>query len=397
MWIRRALLLIALVLVGAVAGAPAASAKVTLGPDVTTPAPSGGLNVGAYGCQGGAYSPCLFINMESTNPAIPVVSPIDGVITKWRFRAGCCTDPQTETKTLTLVTFAKGVSFGYPSGVIDQTGTSYELRPGDQLLSSSPPELPARLPITTGERFGIVADSPIAFSADGTLGGITSSVMANGYIYNGQRYGNAMNAAIIMSVDIEPDADHDGYGDETQDCKPDDPAVHDTGCAPEVVTSQPSYIPPLSVAINCPSGGSCSPPPGSPPPTPVPTPTPPPIVLAPLVGAVPASSDGTRFNVVLGCPKSAAGPCTGVLILNPAGGTKAQRLAAAAAAASFGTATYSVAPGKTSKLLVKLNSAGRKALKRKGKLQVRLTVQPTGGTPTSVTRTLKAKKPAKHH
>ena len=33
----------------------------------------------------------------------------------------------------------------------------------------------------------------------------------------------------LVGADIEPDADRDGYGDETQDCAPADPAVQ-TGC-----------------------------------------------------------------------------------------------------------------------------------------------------------------------
>lgn len=397
-YLRATLLLLGVLVCGGSGAAAPAAGKVTLGPDVLTPPPSGGFTFGAVGCQKGPYSPCLYLDMESTNPAIPVVSPIDGVITKWRFRAGCCTEAQTETKALTLVTFAKGPSFGYPSGVVQLRGASYELRPGDQLLSSAPPELPARLPIKAGERFGIVADEPIAFAVDATLGGVTSAVMMNGVEYQGQRYGSAVNAAIMMSVDIEPDADGDGYGDETQDCKPADPAVAEgPGCDPPPPVVQLPIPNPLSVGIACggPAGPAC--PPLTAPTPPVTSeaaaPPPPPIALARIIGSVPASTDGTRFTVSLSCPASAGGPCTGVLVIDPAGGSKARRLAATAPARrSYGTVTYSVAPGKTAALVVRLNRAGRAALKKRRKLTVALVLQPTGGTTTRVTRTLRAAK-----
>ena len=45
----------------------------------------------------------------------------------------------------------------------------------------------------------------------------------------------------LVNVDIESDADRDGFGDDTQDCAPADPAVHDTcGATPAPAPSSPA-------------------------------------------------------------------------------------------------------------------------------------------------------------
>ena len=50
---------------------------------------------------------------------------------------------------------------------------------------------------------------------------------------------------------------------------------------------------------------------------------------------------------------------------------------------------FSVKPGKTKKIRVKLSKAGRKLLRKKGRLKVVLTIRPDEGDPVSVRRTLK--------
>lgn len=393
----RSVLVCVAVLSGAVVAlalAAAAGAMVTLGPDMTKPPPSGGFHLGAVGCQSAPYSPCLYVNMRSTNPEVKVAAPFDGVIVKWRTRAGCCTDPQTEVKTMTLVTVKQGAQdgqFGFVFAVPQLQGTAFELTPGSQIVSYPATEFPARLPIKQNERFGVRADHPFAFGVDDTITGIVSSSITNGTVYNGEGYGTAIGVPMMMSADVEPDVDGDGYGDESQDCKPDDPAVHQgEGCVAAPVVSQPPQDM-LSVGINCdgscPSGPGSGVLPGSSPPLAPPAPPPP---VAPIVSAVPASNDGTRFNVTLTCPATATVRCGGVLVINPAGGTKARRLTAATK--NYGSATYAIDPGQKLAVKVKLNATGRKALKRKGKLKVTIVVQPNGGTATSVTRTLTAKK-----
>jgi hypothetical protein len=65
------------------ATAAPATAAVRLGPDLT-PVQNGA----AYGCAPG-HATCTWVNLHGTNPQALTASPVDGVITKWRFRAGC--------------------------------------------------------------------------------------------------------------------------------------------------------------------------------------------------------------------------------------------------------------------------------------------------------------------
>ena len=222
--------------------APSAMGSVRLGPDLT---PVGdGLG---YGCQPGTYSPCTFVNLHSTNPAVLDAAPSDGVITKWRFRAGCCTEKQTESLAMTLKTFRPGVldgSGGYPHIVPVRTGPSFVLEPGSQVIADPAVELPARVPIAAGERIGIVADDPIAF-ASYAVPNVSMAFIASGYFDQGEAYGTSYATAVAINADIEPDTDGDGFGDETQDCHPGD-ATQSGDCSPPVVALPPP--PPRSSA-----------------------------------------------------------------------------------------------------------------------------------------------------
>ncbi len=98
------------------------------------------------------------------------------------------------------------------------------------------------MPIKAGERVGVMADDAFFISVYGPAG-VTSTDVANGYVDRGEGYGTARpNVAWGFNVEMEPDADGDGYGDETQDCSPGDPAKQGD-CPPPVMPSSP---PPLS-------------------------------------------------------------------------------------------------------------------------------------------------------
>ncbi len=351
-----------------------APGSVRLGPDITQPLPSGGFHFAAVGCQAGQYSPCSYINLRSTSPDVLVAAPADGVITHWRVRAGCCTDPQTVTRVLKLATFKLGTHdglYGYGYANPSLVGPSFELPAGNQILADTPLDLPARVPIAAGERVGIIADNPIGFSVYDTIPSVSMTVISNGSIYLGEGYGVVYGAALAISADVEPDADHDGYGDETQDCQPTDPALHGTDCAPPVAPPPPAPLP--VGGSGC--GSSCGTGPSK-------------AVSPPQVyGPVPATTDGIHFYIPLQCPATATQPCGGYLVIVPAGATKA----AHAAATVFGRANYSIAPGRTAKLKLTLNRAARKRLAKTRRLKVLVQVHPAGGKPTTVARTLVAR------
>jgi hypothetical protein len=213
---------------------------------------------------------------------------------------------------------------------------------------------------------GIVADHPIDFAVYNPSGGVTSTVAMNGVVSGGEAYGNPMfNTAIAMNVDVEPDADGDGFGDESQDCYPQDPAR--SGSCP----STPVYIPSNAVAVEGPCQGICG---GG--------------GVAGFSGpiAVPQGGDGSRVYIPLTCPANAAQPCGGFLVVTE---QQAKKASAAKKRRALARVKFSVKPGKTKKVLVKLSKAGRKLLKRKGRLKVVLTIKPNEGKAVSVPRILK--------
>ena len=361
--------LLALVIVALALAAPQiATAATRLGPDLSVkPCEGQTACVAAVGCQA-AYSPCSYVNLSSTQASLLVGAPASGIITRWRFRAGCCTDPQSVARTMTLKTFRPGAQGSlYPQYawfVALATGPSFVIPAGNQVVSDPPVELPARLPIAAGERVGIVADDPIGFAVYNPSGGVTSTVAMSGFVSNGEAYGNPLyNTAIAISVDIEADADGDGFGDESQDCAPADPATQ--GTCP---TNPPVYLAPVYKEGPCEGicgGGGV------------------PGFSGPI--AFPPNTSGVVY-VPLKCPANAAQPCGGFLDVTK---QEAKKASTSAKRRTLAHVRYSIEPGKTKKLRVKLSKAGRRLLKQKGKLKVVLTVRPDEGDAKSVRRTLK--------
>lgn len=340
-----------------------AQAATRLGPDLSVP-PSG--LFAAVGCQPGQYSPCSFVNLHSTNVDSPAVAPSSGVITRWRFRGGCCTEAQTVTRTMTLKTFKPGLQdgqFGYSFIIPVTTGPSFAIPPGN--VVSGLVELPARLPIAAGERAGIVADHPIALNVYDPTPGVTMTSVASNTFFNGEAYGvRYQSTALAISVDVEPDADGDGYGDETQDCRPTDPNLNG-GCVPVL----PTPVQPLPVYKPGPCTQACG---GG-------------AVFGGVIQSVPFG-DGSVIYVPVTCPPNATQPCGGFLIAAPATPKKAAR---GAKTKVIGRARYTVAPGKTKKVQLKLTRAGKQLLKRKGRLKVLLKLKTNEGSTITTTRTLR--------
>lgn len=358
----------------ALAFAAPASGATRLGPDLTSPPTSGFV---AVGCQS-SYPSCSFINLHSTNSSAIAAAPGSGVITSWSFRAGM--GPQPGASTLTLKSYRPGTqdgTFGYSFAVPVRTGPSFEIPAGNQLPSDPPTVLPARMPIAAGERIGIVADSAISFAVYNPTANFTSTVLSTGFPpYNGEDYGPAMGStAIALNAIVEPDGDGDGYGDETQDCYPADPARW--GC--DQVVNPPPYIPPPvfdpggGCASGCGGGAVFSQPPSQPP-----------------------AGDGSKVYVELSCPAGGA-PCGGFLTIETGGSGKpratggAPELAPVTTFKQLARKGYEVAAGTEKRFTLKLSKAGRKLLKRRGRLKVTVTIDPNAGDPVSIRRTLKAR------
>jgi hypothetical protein len=92
-----------------------------------------------------------------------------------------------------------------------------------------------------------------------------------------------------------------------------------------------------------------------------------------------------RIAVKLSCPKGGAA-CRGKLTLRTAAKVK---LGSKRTVVSLGSASYSVAAGRSSTLRVKLASKGRSLMRKHKSLRVRVSVTPSGGKATTKTLTLR--------
>lgn len=117
-------------------------------------------------------------------------------------------------------------------------GGALTLAAGSDLQTVS---APARVPVAAGDRLGAYsADNAVigAFSDAGAATGYTTATTApadGGTVTLSG--GSFSSGALSVSATVEPDADHDGYGDETQDSCPTIASIHTGVCATDLRTS----------------------------------------------------------------------------------------------------------------------------------------------------------------
>ncbi len=156
--------------------------------------------------------------LVSPSSPLPLAAPTAGVVTKWKVSV-----------------------ISYPGGVTEQLKI---LRPAAgppntfTVVGESTPEpivgganvFETRIPIAPGDRLGVVATSATGAisceesSAPGDVMGYTKSGLPNGTT---APFGELAKARAAVSAVIEPDADGDGYGDDTQDKCPQSAASHE--------------------------------------------------------------------------------------------------------------------------------------------------------------------------
>ena len=100
-----------------------------------------------------------------------------------------------------------------------------------------------RIPVQEGDRVAVATPSSGgatvgATNVSGTVRFGAGQVPADGATINtSSGFNDQANAAMSIAAVVEPDADHDGYGDETQDSCPDKPAIHAGGCTSDLRTT----------------------------------------------------------------------------------------------------------------------------------------------------------------
>jgi hypothetical protein len=144
----------------------------------------------------------VVMQLGNASSALPIEAP-GGVVTEWKVTSG------VETTQRLKVLVPTGPENKY--GVVAETDAK-NITPGANAFA-------ARIPVPAGARFGLFARAP---SGGLYCEGKTGDVMG----YHGgdliptdapEEILPAPNFRAAVSAVVEPDADHDGFGDETQD------------------------------------------------------------------------------------------------------------------------------------------------------------------------------------
>jgi hypothetical protein len=185
-------------------------------------------------CLANTYYPGNTVVQLSRAPGapLPIAAPIDGVVTSWQMIASVG-EP-----------FAEAIKVMHPT----PSPTAFEVtaESGYGIVSTGTNTFATRLPVQAGDRFGgygvrgVLTCSPAGTVAD-KMG------FEAGNPTPGSPFASSAEHEVELSpvlVNIEADADHDGYGDETQDSCPKDASAHLLPCP---VPTPP--VPPLSIEV----------------------------------------------------------------------------------------------------------------------------------------------------
>jgi hypothetical protein len=169
----------------------------------------------APGAAGAGSGPTVAF---ATGPAYAVPAP-GGVITSWSVNAGQTATPAGNRVALRLFRAAVDQTSGLLSATVLATS-----RP--RVAPTGVATFPTRIPVKGGEQLGlfsptlstVFAAGPESFACSAAgEGAVGSSYVESGSATCGPDLG------VNVSAVVEPDADEDGFGDETQDACPDIP------------------------------------------------------------------------------------------------------------------------------------------------------------------------------
>lgn len=163
-------------------------------------------------CSANTYYPGNTVVQLARAPGspLPIAAPVDGVVTSWQMTASA------------VKAFAEAVKVMRPTPspiafqVIAESGYG-EVRAGTNTFAT-------RLPVQAGDRFGLYGiEGALTCNPAGTvadkMGFEAGNVTPGSPFSSSAEHSEELSP---VSVSIEPDADHDGYGDETQDACPQD-------------------------------------------------------------------------------------------------------------------------------------------------------------------------------
>jgi hypothetical protein len=161
---------------------------------------------------------------------LPTTIPIDGVITRWTFDV---VSIPAGSQTQTLKVFR-------PTSTPNAFQVIGESAPGD-LGSGGLSTFATRIPVRAGDIIGSHGSTPggepTTIYCNGVEGGYDGFLAGNPPVGSIARIEDAgYHLQLPITVSVEPDADYDGFGDETQDACP-QLAAFQTACPPLVLSA----------------------------------------------------------------------------------------------------------------------------------------------------------------
>jgi hypothetical protein len=144
-------------------------------------------------------------------------APIDGVITKFRIRAYALEEPGQVTFRVADITLPDPNNNDSALATAAGTGPTITIQPEEEVLETPIREVGGRVPVKKGQHLGVDMTKSIA-AVYNSNGDKRSYVFAPPLVEGSGQRGSteAANELLVAGV-IEPDADGDGFGDETQD------------------------------------------------------------------------------------------------------------------------------------------------------------------------------------
>ena len=181
----------------------------------------GGRSTPPLGCGGGG---CMRI--QKTVGGVSTAAPFDGVVVRWRVLDGDAGDYRA--RVVAPNPAAGGGEFSAYS--VLHSSTIGSVTAPAQPLFSQISTFQTRLPIPAGAYVGLTVPS-LRDQGFQVSGGSATYTQTNDGADGITVTGLTHNGTFLYDADIEPDADHDGYGDITQDACPTDASTQGT-CSP---------------------------------------------------------------------------------------------------------------------------------------------------------------------
>ncbi len=180
----------------------------------------------AHGFGGAAaFEPLL---VQKTVDGVPTALPFDGVVVRWRVLT-----PNSGSFRVRVLSPQGGSGLKVLSSSAVESVSVEPSPPIDKVTSFA-----TRLPIPAGSYVGLASPTknlpPVAFHVSGASGTEFHDAPDGSLI---TEPGTARLSEMSYDADVEPDADHDGYGDVSQDSCPEAGSVHDGTCPPKATTS----------------------------------------------------------------------------------------------------------------------------------------------------------------